>query len=71
MSEQDEVAEWYNVGGPLPVAHPVPECTAQIRFDGIDKLVWEVTDHKKEKTYKETFVFEMQEIDGKLVSNNE
>ena len=71
MSEQGGVAEWYNVGGPLPVAHPVPECTAQIRFDGIDKLVWEVTDHKEEKTYKETFVFEMQEIDGKLVSNNE
>ena len=71
MSEQDGVEEWYNVGGPLPVAHPVPECTAQIRFDGIDKLVWEVTDHKLGKTYKETFVFEMQEIDGKLVSNNE
>ena len=71
MSENDKIAEWYNVGGPLPVAHPVPECTAQIRFDGVDKLVWEVTDHKLDKTYSETFVFESEEINGELWFSDE
>jgi len=71
MSENNKKADWYQEGGPLPVAHPVRGHTAQLHFPSVDKLVWEVTDHTEGKTYKEMFVFEMQEVDEELVSNNE
>jgi len=67
----DITAEWYSEGGPLPVSHPVPHCTAQIHFEGVDTLVWEVTDHKDEKTYTEKFVFDSEQIDDELVIYND
>lgn len=61
MSEHTTFEEWYSEGGPIPVCHPVPECTAHIKFPDPGKLVWTVTDHKLDKTYEETFVFDMDE----------
>ena len=61
MSNDSPFADWYQEGQPLPVCHPVPHCSATIRFPDPGTLVWEVEDHKNEKSYTERFTFDMDD----------
>lgn len=57
MTNESPFADWYAEGQPLPVCHPIPHCSATIKFPDPGTLVWEVTDHKNEKSYTERFEF--------------
>jgi len=55
MTEDDQFHSWYNEGTPIPVAHPLPWCSATVAFPKVDTIEWKVYNYRDEEVTVETF----------------
>lgn len=55
MTDHDQFHSWYSVGKPIPVAHPLPWCSATVHFTKPDTIEWKVYNYQNQEATVEVF----------------